>query len=196
LFNYRGKTVIEHQLDTIYAVYPTADITLVLGFEATKIYKKIFRLYPKIRYIFVENYDTHNQVYSILQGVMSSTTTNLLLIYGDILFNKSTINKLELDKSYLLSDTNQQMLKDRVGINGNNSRVSILHHGIKNKWAQIAIFAESELTILKRLLLYRESYKWLGYEAINYIIKNGGSFTLLENKRQNIKEISNIQDTL
>lgn len=191
LFEIRGQTLIQRQLDTIYSVYPNIEIILVAGFEAYKVYKRLANIYTKLKYVFIDDYENTNQVYSILNGVLATNSTNILLIYGDILFNKFTINDLDLKHSYLLADTNKQISRDKVGIHTNeNNIVEILHHGIKNKWAQIVLFSEYELSLLKKLFLNRESYRWLGYEAINYIIKNGGQFIILDNKKQNIREIS------
>jgi choline kinase len=196
LLDYHHKTVIEHQINTIYNVYPDADIIIVVGFEYQKLYKKLSTKYPNLKYVYIEDYENRGQGFSIINGCLAATSSNILIIYGDIIFNKFTINKLPKDKSYVLCDTKNKINKDKVGVHANDGIVAILQHGIKTKWAQIVILSTNEINMVKGLLCNKDSYRWMGYEILNYIIRNGGELRSIEFPRQDLFEINGLQDTL
>jgi len=195
LLEYKKNTVLENQLEIVFSVYPKVDVTLVLGFDAQRIYKKISQKYPSLKYVYIPDYNLYGQAFSIISGCLSINTSNVLIVYGDIIFNRPAISKFQMDKSYLLCDSKKKILSDKVGIMSNNYRVSIIQHGIKSpKWAQIAMLAKQELDIVKGLFNFRDSYRWMGYEIFNYVMRSGGRFTSVEFPRQDVFEINTLQD--
>lgn len=196
LLSIRGTTLLEHQLHNIYAVYPNAEVILVVGFEYHKIYKRIKDKYP-VKFVYNPKYEEEGQALSILMGLHSCSYKSVLLIYGDILFNKSTIGTLQLNRSTIVIDTKYQLQSHKVGVGiADDQTVSMLCHGIKTKWSQIVMLYGIELSMSKDLLLRTDAHKWLGYEILNDVIKNGGVFYITEPKSQKILEINGIKDTL
>ena len=88
-----GKPLIQHQLDLLSA-NKIEEIYVVGGYMVEKI------RFDKIKKIFHnEKYSTTNMVYSLMKASSIMNGDDLLIIYGDIVYNQQVLNSIILDDS-------------------------------------------------------------------------------------------------
>lgn len=200
LMVYNGKTIIEQQINTIYSVYPTADIIVVLGFDSIKMAKFISTRYDnKIRLVYNQKYEETGSSFSMVLGLLACNTNWVVCIHNDILFNKPAINKLDGERSYIICDNKGQIDNNKPSVSFNSDRklLSITHGIADYKWSQIVSLAKPEINALRGLFGQEPSFGWVGYEGINFVVRNRNcEFTVMEPQRMKIKEINDARDLI
>ena len=90
-----GKTILERTLDNLLA-YNLDDIIIVTGYLEEQIKSFVKRYYPKLNvtYIFNEQYDTTNNIYSLWMTKDLVMNNEMLLMDSDILFDKKILELL------------------------------------------------------------------------------------------------------
>jgi choline kinase len=90
-----GKTILERTVDNLLA-YNLDDIIIVTGYLEDQIKSFVKRYYPKLNvtYIFNEQYDTTNNIYSLWMTKDLVMNNEMLLLDSDILFEKSILGLL------------------------------------------------------------------------------------------------------
>ena len=86
------KNIVENQIEIINDNFTNHEIILVCGFEADKLMNNTPKNLIKIEN---ENYENTNVVRSIGLGLRAATSENVLVIYGDLVFNEETIKNLK-----------------------------------------------------------------------------------------------------
>jgi hypothetical protein len=118
---------------------------------------------------------------------------DVMIVYGDLVFNQSTIKNLR-GKSKVIADNYGFFKKSEVGIAYDDNTVTNFSFGLDVKWCQIAYLSGEELEIFRKICFQQETSQWLGYEALNYIIKNGGVLSAVFPAKMNIVEVDAIKD--
>lgn len=90
-----GKTILERTLDNLLA-YNLDDIIIVTGYLEEQIKSFVKRYYPKLNvtYIFNEQYDITNNIYSLWMTKDLVMNNEMLLMDSDILFDKKILELL------------------------------------------------------------------------------------------------------
>ena len=89
---YQEITLIERQIELLWSVYPNAEILVVIGFEGEKIRKKLSN-YP-VRFISNPIHQSTNVLYSIGLGMQAIISEEVMIVYGDLIFNENAIRNL------------------------------------------------------------------------------------------------------
>jgi L-glutamine-phosphate cytidylyltransferase len=92
-----GKTLLEYQID-VFKSCGINDITIVTGYKVDKIKLK------GVNFLHNENYDTTNMVETLFCA-KEKLTENVIISYGDIIFEKQVLQKLidsEWDSSIVI----------------------------------------------------------------------------------------------
>ena len=84
--------------------------------------------------------------------------------------------------------------KSEVGVIVGENGVTNFSFGLDDKWAQIACLTGKELDIFKQISTKEQTRQWFGYEALNYIIENGGKIDYVTPKSMKIFEIDTPKD--
>lgn len=188
-----GQILLLRQLDILHKIYPDANITVVVGYEADKICK-IVPSYVRI----VENefYDETNVARSICLGIraIGMDIKKLLIVYGDLVFNEKLFNGMQTNKSNIVVDNNNQMLEGEVGLSQNANYVSNLSYGLPTKWAQIAYLTGKELELFKQIVCNKIYNRYFGFEILNMVLEQGGKIETTEPKEMLITEIDTSKD--
>ena len=186
-----GQNVIYRQLSILSEVYPQAEIIVVLGFEAFKVLKHI----PKnVRVVINHSYEETSAVYSILLGLINAVNDNVLIVYGDLVFNHDAVDNIPSDTSTVIVDSNNQLHVDEIGVVINDEQVSYFSYGVPVKWSQILYLTGKELEAFKVLALTKEKQKMFPFEVMNEVIEKIGNIPTLENKNARIVEIDIIKN--
>ena len=187
-----NSTVIKNQIHLIRTYIPHSLIVLVCGFQAKALMNQTPASILKIEN---ERYEETNVVRSIGMALrVIDSCSKIIIIYGDLVFNSATLRNLKFDKSSLIV-TEQGMSDEEVGcVIDENNRVSNLMYDLPTKWSQIGIFVGKELKLLKQLAWEEKNQTKFGFEIINQIIEQGGTFKCIKNKNIKIVDIDSSKD--
>jgi len=188
-----GTTIIERQIQIIKLVYPCADIVIVLGFEGDKIFKRLRGKYD-VRFVYNEHVDETNVGHSITIGLQNTYHNNILVVYGDLIFDELAIKKITHGPSAVLVDTQNKLGKGEVGVAICDGHVTNFAYGVDDKWGQIAYITGDEYDILCKAAFTKERSKLMGYELLNQVIEGGGVFDAFAPPSFLLVEIDSMKD--
>lgn len=174
LIKINGKhSIISRQLKIVRNKFEEHEIIVVCGDELNAVRKGISDT-TNIKFVHNENATTTNVVYSIGLGLQQATTEKILIVYGDLIFEKCCLD-LSFKQSTVVVTT-RGMKTEEVGCICNNTKLENIFYQLPLKWAQISYFCGKELKYLKEISLDKRYSNWFGFEAINEIINRGGEF--------------------
>jgi choline kinase len=185
------ETVIGRQLRILRGSFPRAEIIVVVGYEAERVIKS---LPCNIKIVENELHDQTNILRSIGMGLRVASHPNVLLVYGDLVFNTPAVQWACANGSSLLVDSKGQIGEDEVGANVVGGQVTNLSYGLPIKWAQIAFFSGRELAVFRRIAGDPDRRRHFGFEAINSVIDGGGRFRAIEPRGMRVAEIDSSKD--
>jgi len=184
-------TILQKIVKNIQREYPYSDIVVVTGFES----EKVIRSLPhNIRIVENHDYETTNTVESIRIGINACATDNVLIVYGDLVFNVYSIRNITCDGSCAIIDSKSQFKNEEVGVTVVDNKVTRFAYGLQKKWSQIAFFENEEFKMLKDLCSDRRKNKLYPFELFNFMIGKGCTIKSIEPKGMIIKEIDSLKD--
>lgn len=187
----KKETILDRQIKVILEVFPKADITIITGFEHKSVYNHLNNKKYKVRIVYNNEYEYTNVAYSIGLGMQANYNDNVLVVYGDVLFNKQAIVNLTLGSSKMLVDSKGNFDKQNVGVIISDGCITNIYHGLETKWGQIFFLNYETSKEFQNIALKNESYKKFSYEILNDMIDKGYTFEPLENKDSQLIEIDN-----
>ncbi len=180
--------VLDRQIAMIDKVVNVFDVIMVTGFQSDKVINKA----PDyVTSVVNEDYENNNVVASIGLGLERVKTDKVIIIYGDLVFNEQMLQAPMSHESMLLMGN---MKKDEVGCVVENRYVQQMCYDLPDKWAQIMFLTDNELEMMCDLTHEPRSRNMFGFEAINYIINNGGHFKAFSPKGGKIIDIDSSKD--
>jgi choline kinase len=185
----KNLNIITWQLRLIHQHIPYNRIILVCGFGADILMKKTPDDLIKIEN---ENYETSNVVRSIGMGLRAAEK-DVMVIYGDLVFNAAALKAMNLNKSSILTG-HDLMKEDEIGCTEHKSRVEHMMYELDNKWGQISFFRGKELKLLKSICWNRDNQNMFGFEAINEIVSRGGRIRTCGSKEAKAIDIDSSKD--
>lgn len=185
-----AETVIGRQQNILKKEYPDSEIIVVVGYEADTIVKY---LRPDVKSVENENYETTNVVRSLGMALRAVTHDRVLIVYGDLVFNKSAVRITE-GRTVAVVDSKGRMTDEEVGVTIVGSRITRFSYDLEKKWGQIVYLTGRELEMFKRVTWNRDYSKWFGFEALNKVIELGGNIRAVEPRRMKIAEIDTSKD--
>lgn len=190
----RNKTVVESQVKIINQHLYNPDIILVTGFESQKVNKHITNKKLNVKCVENENWENENIVGSIKVGLSSAKHKNILIVYGDVAFNKYALQLPISTYSLILTEYQKFMNKDSVGCITNNNQVEQLMYDIPNKWCNIVYFSKNDYECLNAVCNKEGYERRFGFEMINKMIEYGCSIKSCQNKNSKVIDIIGSKD--
>tara|TARA_R110002020_G_scaffold464684_1_gene685567 strand:+ start:8234 stop:8917 length:684 start_codon:yes stop_codon:yes gene_type:complete len=189
-----NSTIIKNQINLLQTYIPDINIVLVCGFKAERLMNETP---PNILKVENELYQDTNVVRSIGMGLrVVGSTSKVMVVYGDLVFNSAAIKNIPLTKSCIVT-TDQGMGDEEVGcVIDKHNKLTNLMYDLPSKWGQIALFVDKELELLKQLCWDEKNSTKFGFEIINQIMDKGGSFTCVYDKNIKIVDIDSSKDIL
>lgn len=197
--SYGSKSLIEilpniklfdYQLQIIKQIYAIEKIVLVTGYESDKVMAAVPNYVIKIEN---ENYNNTNTSRSIGLALRATDARHIILIYGDLVFNKNSINHKFDEKSTVIIDHNT-MSSNEIGCVIHNGILEHMMYENNNKWAQIAYFTGIELELLRKITYDKNNSMLFGFEVINKIVEMGGKFVAVSPPGIKINDIDTTKD--
>ena len=189
LIKINNNTLLDRQIKTIDKVFRWYEIILVGGFE----FDKLTRHVPsKVKLIENKEYLETTIIHSINLGLNQCQTENILIMYGDLIFNNIAITA-PFDNESIAIISNDMKTSD-VGCTINNNYIQQMFYGIDNKWGQIVFITKQELSIMKTFCSNHSNHTKYGFESINYIIESGGKIKSHHAKKSIIFDIDTSLD--
>lgn len=185
------ETILEKSISNIKKEYPYSDIIVVAGFESEKIIKS---LPQSIRIVENKRYMDTNIGESIRLGINASANKNLLIVYGDLIYNIYSIRNLTSDGPCVVVDSKSRLKDNEVGATIVDDFVTNFAYGLPNKWSQIAYFEDESFEALKFLCSDKRKNKLYPFELFNIIINDGINIKAKEPKGMVIKEVDSLKD--
>ena len=187
--------IIDRQLNYIHKYLYRPEIIVVTGFESKKI-KSHLQSKKNLKIVENENWENGNVISSLNTGLQHATNPNVLIIYGDLVFNAWTLKAPFGISSLLIIDSSGYMKDEEVGVITNKNEVVSLMYGLPNKWAQIAYFTGNELKQLYKYCSLSTNQHKLGFEGINHILNCNGQFVAYSPKRMKAMDIDSSKDLI
>lgn len=173
-----GITILQNQTEIFRLYFPQSEIILVSGFGTDKIIKNKPTI---VRVVENQLYEDTNEVEESRLGLNNALNNNILITYGDMYFSESAIKTLSTNESFIVCDSNDIMLSDDVGVTVVDNYATIMSFGIeKPKWCRVAFFLNKELKLLRNFVSEESNKKLYLFEAINFILNNGGKFKVIK----------------
>ena len=193
LIDVGGISIIERQIRMIVSAYPNAEIILVSGFHSNQVRDKLKRKYP-IRIVNNHRYEDTNVLYSISLGLQASLRNKVLIVYGDLVFDREAIRGFFGTESKVLVDHQDKFNEKEVGVLHNGNEVTNFSYGLEKKWGQIAFLCGREREFFEEIANKESTEKWFGYEALNHVLEQGGKLSPIERDGLSIVDVDSVRD--
>jgi len=184
-------TIIERIIYNVYKVYPDSDIITVVGFDADKVIKILPR---DIRIVENQFYEDTNVVESLRLALNNAAYDNVLIIYGDLIFNPETLLGLTEDESRAIIDTKDRFKNEEIGVTIVDDKITNFAYGLDTKWAQIIYLTGKELKLFREFCSDRKKGRMYPFELLNMVINRGGSIGVVEPDGMKITEVDSLRD--
>jgi choline kinase len=185
------QTVLDRQGELILKAYPKAEIIVVVGHEADLV---MSRMSPAMKPVENELYETTNVVRSLSMGMRLASYPDILIVYGDLVFNRDAIENLAGGHSLVVVDNHGRMDAEEVGVTVVDGRITRFCYDVDTKWGQIAYLTGAEASLFKQVAWNRNHSRWYGFEALNRVIELGGRLRPIEPHRMKLAEIDTSRD--
>lgn len=167
-------TLLDRQVTLVRDSFPNNQIVLVTGFDAQKVMNKA----PKgVICIENERYLETNVLRSIGIGLRASIHDHVIIIYGDLIFNKELLD-FPINQSCIIHSKDNQIVDNEVGciIDKDNNLLENMFYDLPNRWASIVYLTGKELKLFKDIAFNKQKEKQYTWEAINEVVGLGGKF--------------------
>lgn len=180
LYTVGHSTVLDEQITSLNHIFNNPNIIVIAGFKYKKIRNHI-KHYPNVSIVDNQLYENTNELYAINLGI-DGLKDNVLIIENNTLPKKTTFAQFKrADSQLFISKTQKFELGCIIDTDGYISNIS---WGLPNYWANISFFKNQEFELLKNIAANKLSARWFLVEAINWIIKQQGKFSIKEIKSQ------------
>ncbi len=201
LITIKNTTIIERQIQIINSLFPHNEIILIAGFKYQK-FKSLKKRHKNLNVIINHEFEKTNIAYSIAKGIVQASTKNIIIMYGDLVFNPKMLQvPFGYNESIVLIDPSNTMAEHSIGCVVCQNNVTNLMYGLSNKWAQIVYLTNKELKLTKEIIIDFQPedntlFRWFGFELINEIISRGGNFRAFSPNGGHIVDVDSSHDLI
>lgn len=186
----KNLSILENQIKIFQKTLPNSNIIIVCGFQSETLMNQCPENIIKVEN---ERYEETNVVRSLGMG-LRACTKDVLICYGDLVFNKACIENMNFNRSSMFTGKNI-MKEGEVGCVINpKGKVENMMYDLENKWGQIIFLKGKELKMFKNICWNPENYHMFGFEAINKVIENGGNIISCSDEKGKAIDIDNSKD--
>lgn len=187
----QNETILSRQIAMIGDMFPSCEIILVAGYQGDKVMDYALKHVVK-----VENtdYKTTNIVRSIGLGLRAATTDNVVIIHGDLVFNKECLKApYDLDSFAIIS---QSLKTDEVGCTIEKGIIEHIFYDLPQHWSQIVYLTGRELNMFRKLVWNKDNSHMYHFEILNELIDKGGKLKAIAPKGAVSVDVDTSKDIL
>lgn len=189
LFDVGGRTLIEHQIDTIRSLFTNAEIVIVLGYELDKI-EKI--LPSDIRIIENPGYESSTSAKSATLGIKACSKSDILIINGDLWFNNKSIDIVHGETAAFV-DSKFQISKDKAGVVVSKDYITSFGYGMDTMWGQMVVLHSGDIEVFQKVCRDTK-HAIIISEVFNAMISKGSEIKAVEPIKNKVVEIDTLKD--
>lgn len=183
-----SETLIQRQIRIIKDCFPNYSIEFIVigGFEIESLKNNL----PGIKVVQNTFFDSTSVAYSIALGLKQiKNKFGAIICYGDLVFNKATINGLRTDESCaVITD------KGDIGATIVDGEITRFSYGIPNKWASIFSLSYKERILFTEIAMAEHRKSYYTHEILNEVINRGGTIRPFKPIGSVISEIDSSRD--
>jgi CTP:phosphocholine cytidylyltransferase-like protein len=143
---YRGRTLLQHQVDVIRSKYGgLADIVLVTGYDS----ENVIRWTSGVRIVENPLFDTTDVTESMRIGLNACLSGCVFFVHGDMVFSPSFLCVPDADSIWLPVDIHDRLSKVSLGVTVCDGIATHISYGLPKKWCQISYFPSGYFKKLK-----------------------------------------------
>lgn len=183
----QGMHLIEYQVEAVKSVWPQATVIVVVGHQAEKVIQIIG---DSTLIVEKEQFEKSGTARSISMGLRVTKDQNILIIHGDLFFERACLDSLLKDVS---STILAKMPDGTIGVNHDKGLIRTLDYGLESKWGQIFLLRGRETDLLRRVVHNRRNDKLFTFEILNKIVEGNGKIYTVEQYNSVVREIGDTQ---
>ena len=191
LISLGSQTVLQRQIQQLKFVFPGCRVVVVGGHKHDKLYKSL----PKGTTFVLNTEHADTNVSKSIEVGFQYTKADVpaLIVYGDLVFNYAALLGIKPDESsVVVEDTSTR--EDEVGVSVVDGMAGQFAFGMTPRWAHIAMMMPREKELFVKASLPAHRFRYFGYEILNEVIKDGGSFKVIKPDSMRLVEIDSAKD--
>lgn len=163
-----GESLLGRQLRLLRGLFPGSDVVVVVGFDA----ERVRRMLPAwVRVVYNRDYERTNVAHSIALGMDAFPAHAYLVIYGDLVFDRRTMEPFTTNSSSaILADDSGMVREDEVGVNVVDGHALHFSYGLPVKWVHTMYLTGRELHLFSQFSRLHAHRRYFGYEILNLIL--------------------------
>lgn len=188
-----GEPLLGRQLRILRAAFPGSEVVVVVGFDGDR----IRRMLPAwVRVVVNADYADTNVAHSIALGMQTFPAHAYLIVYGDLVFNRKTIEPFTTARhSSVLTDASGMVRDDEVGVNVVDDHALHFSYGLPTKWVHTMLLTGRERLLFERLASVPANRRYFGYEILNLLLDDDHTSLLaLSAPESRVLEIDSSRD--
>ena len=119
------------------------------------------------------DYQDTNITRSVSIALRAMQSDRVLIICGDLVFSKGTLDFLDFSQPSILALKNENQSSEVGCIVGNDGYIKNMMYDLDLKWGQMIYLQDRPLDVFKKLVFDRANKKLFLFEIINKVIDNG-----------------------
>ncbi len=160
-----GDKLINRQISLLKSKYETPEILYVTTEDCLKVYPYL----PKsVTYITTPTNEEKSVINTLSHGVRASTKENLLILYGDLIFNKECFD-FNHSQSCVIFETTEAD-KYKIGCNINKGRLEYMMYNLPNRWTEILYFTKPLIRPIEQYIHNHDTHTKMMSELVNFLI--------------------------
>lgn len=180
------KRTIDHIIEDINEVFPKSEKIITIGFEA----QKVINYLKDVRFIENQLYNTTNTAEEVRLALNATLNEKILIINSDIVFEKSILNGLNLNKSFVFSQENDD--NNIISVNVVDGKITYFTYNNPIKWCNMIYLTGRELNMVKKIGSKYPYSTYYFFEILNEVIDRGGVLNNIDTTGTSFKKFYSI----
>ena len=185
------ETVLGRQLRLVREVFEASQVIVVGGHEQEKLRR---RLPGDAQFVLNERFEETNVAHSAVCGLDASLTSSVVMILGDLVFNRAALSGLNRLESAVLVDAQPNSRPQEVGLTVVDDEVTQFAYGLPLKFGGIFSLVGTEKKAFVDVASRTGGDRRFLFEVLNTVLNEGGRFQAYAPSGLKLAEIDHPRD--
>lgn len=183
-------SVIDYQIHFLKKFYGPINIYICTGFDHDKLVKKT-KKYKDITYVYNQNYETDNQIGSLLLCLQNYNIEDAILLNNGILIGE----KIPIGTSTeIFTISSARKLEFNIGCHSANVDTDFLFYDLPQKWIECAYLDQQAIKEIISVNQKNNITKLFLFEMLNIICEHGKRLNIKKLQKSSAMKINTIKD--